>query len=251
MECWPVEAALPPNRQPLPHEEGGFPAGSMLLELWASYRTPAEAVRCWSGDLGWLLVSRRDSDLEKNMHPVLGTAEHALENSLQEESLWNSIHSWTCLWNGAWDQQREKEIQEMGILDMNILKEKKRKDSKAKPKIMKRFKGLSNGFPWEPVSQHRLWSTSGYLVFVHNVLAEEVRPGWPMHGTDIYEIRILFWQVPSTCWESHLVCLALVSSFSKKCVKWSSHVPYGLSLYLSSMTWGMHLVLESSSCITK
>lgn len=74
--------------------------------------------------------------------------------------------------------EREKEIQEMGILDMNILKEKKKKKhSKAKAKIMKRFRGLSNGFPWEPISQHRLWGTSGYLVFVHNGLAEEVRPG--------------------------------------------------------------------------
>lgn len=82
-----MEATLPPNWQPLPNEEGGLPAGSMLLELWVSYRTPAEAVRCWSGDLGWLLVSRRDSGLEKNMHPALGTAKHALENSLQEESL--------------------------------------------------------------------------------------------------------------------------------------------------------------------
>jgi len=64
-ECWAVEAALPLNWQPKPHEEGDLSAGPILLELWAFYRTPAEAARRWCGDLGWLKLSRGDLDLEK------------------------------------------------------------------------------------------------------------------------------------------------------------------------------------------
>lgn len=69
------------------HEVGDLPAGSILLELWAFHRTPTEAVRCWSGDLGWLQVCRGDSDLEtKNMYPTPSTVGHVLENPLQEEN---------------------------------------------------------------------------------------------------------------------------------------------------------------------